>query len=427
MMTLSVRQVRFRFLLLITLRWFPVGLTIPMLVLLPLERGLTIAQAGTVAAVQGFTVLVLELPTGGFADAFGRRPLLLIAGVVNVAALAVMSFADTFALFALAWLLQGVFRALDSGPLDSWFVDESLAADEHADIETGLSHGSVALSLGIAGGALVSGGLVWLGPVGRVSALTVPMLVALGLSMVSTLAVALLMHEARPARGWAAVAASLRGVPVAIGSALGLARRSRVVFALIMVELLWSFGMVTFEKLMPIRLSEVLADKDGAAALMGPVSSVGWAASAAGAALVPLLIRRVGAPWAGFTLRIVQGLTIVAMGLLAGPAGVITGFLLTYAAHGAANPVHAGLLHRQAEGEYRTSLLSLNSMVGQPGFAIGAIVLTAFAQSAGVSAAMVAGAVVLAAAAPLYLVKPKFREPIDVGTPSASALTPGGT
>jgi MFS transporter, DHA1 family, tetracycline resistance protein len=424
---MAVREIRFRFLLLIVLRWLPVGLTVPLITLLPLDRGLTIAQAGVTAAVQGITVLLLELPTGGLADALGRRPVLLIAGVVNLVSLTVMTVADSVTLFAVAWFLQGIFRALDSGPLDSWFVDESLAADEKADIETGLSHGSVALSLAIAAGALLSGGLIWLGPIGSLSALTVPLVVALGLSALSTLAVATLMREERPARGLTAWVASVRGVPVAIGSALRLARRSRVVLALISVELLWSFGMVTFEKLMPVRLSEVVGSDATAAALMGPVSSAGWAASAAGAALIPLLVRRTGPAWTGFALRILQGLTVVAMGLLAGPAGVITGFLLTYAVHGAANPVHAGLLHRQAEGEYRTSLLSLNSMVGQPGFAIGAIVLTSFAQSVSVSAAIVAGAVVLALAAPLYLVKPKFAEPIDAGTTPASALTPGGT
>ncbi len=426
-MTMSVRRIRFRYLLLILLRWLPVGLTIPLITLLPLSRGLTISQAGVTAAVQGITVMVLELPTGGLADALGRRPVLLIAGLVNLASLTVMSFAGTVGLFAVAWFLQGIFRALDSGPLDSWFVDESLAAEKDADIETGLSHGSVALSLAIAVGALLSGGLIWLGPIGSLGALTVPLVVAIGLSVVSTLAVALLMHEDRPARGLAAWRASIRGVPVAIGSALRLARGSRVILALISVELLWSFGMLTFEKLMPIRLSEVVGSEEGAAALMGPVSSAGWAASAAGAALIPLLVRRIGAPWTGFTLRILQGLTIVAMGLLAGPAGVITGFLLTYAVHGAANPVHAGLLHRQAEGENRTSLLSLNSMVGQPGFAIGAIVLTSLAQSTTVSIAIVTGAAVLAVAAPLYLVRPKFREPIDAGISPTSALTPGGT
>lgn len=426
-MTIGVRNIRLRYLILIALRWLPVGLTIPVLVLLPLERGLTIAQAGVVAAVQGITVLVLELPTGGFADALGRRPVLLLAGVVNLASLSLYVFAGTVSIFAVAWFLQGIFRALDSGPLDSWFVDESLAADPAADIETGLVHGEVVLSLGVAGGALISGGLVWLGPIGRFSALTVPVALALLLSLASTIAVALLMHEERRARGLAALAASIRGVPVAIGMALSVVRRSRVVVALMAVELLWSFGMVTFEKLMPIRLSEVLADKDTAATLMGPVSSVAWGASAAGAALIPLLMRRVGAAWTGFALRLAQGATILVMGLLAGPVGVITGFLLTYAVHGAANPVHAALLHRQAEGEFRTSLLSLNSMVGQPGFAIGAVLLTAFAQNVSTSAAIVVGGIVLAAAAPLYLVKPKFREPIDAGTSPTSALTPGGT
>ncbi|MEV6344583.1 MFS transporter [Actinoplanes sp. NPDC051851] len=436
---MSARQARFRFLLLIALRWLPVGLTIPVLVLLPLERGLTIAQAGMVGAVQGFVVLILELPTGGLADALGRRPVLLAAGVINLVALAVMCVADSVALFALGWLLQGVYRALDSGPLDSWYVDQALAADPDADIESGLSHSSVVLSLAIAGTALVSGGLVWLGPIGPMSALTVPVVLALALSGVSTLAVALLMSEERPAlgggattgdggpvRGRAALAASLRGVPTAIASALGVVRRSRVVFALIIVEVFWSFGMVTFEKLMPVRLSEVMGDPDSAAALMGPVSSAGWAASAAGAALIPLLVRRIGGPWAGFAMRIALGLGIVGMGLLAGPVGVITGFLFTYAAHGASSPIHMSLLHRQAEGEYRTSLLSLNSMVGQPGFSVGSIMLTAIAQSVSVSAAIVVGAVVLAVAAPLYLVRPTFREPIDGGTTPASALTPGG-
>ncbi|MBB2942966.1 putative MFS family arabinose efflux permease [Actinoplanes lutulentus] len=420
---MTVEQARFRYLFLLGLRWFPVGLTIPVVVLLPLERGLSIAQVGAVAAIQGITVLVLELPTGGLSDAVGRRPVLLIAGLVNVGALAIWTFADTVALFATVYLLQGIYRALDSGPLEAWYVDHALAADPEADIEGGLSRSGVVLGLAIAGAALLSGGLVWLGPIGSVSALTVPVFVALGMSVIGTIAVALLMTEDRPARGLAAFVASARGVPAAIGGALSLARGSRVVLALLAVEFFWSFGMVTFEKLMAVRLSEVTSS-DAAGALLGPVNSAAWVASAAGAALVPLLARRVGPAWAGFTLKIVQGVTIVGMGLFAGPAGLIGAFLLCYAVHGAANPVHAGLLHRQAEGEFRTSLLSLNSMVGQPGFSIGAIVLTAVAAGAGTQAAIVAGGVVLAIAAPLYLIRSKdgFREHSHAGTSRPLAL-----
>jgi hypothetical protein len=83
--------------------------------------------------------------------------------------------------------------------------------------------------------------------------------------------------------------------------------------------------------------------------------------------LIPLLVRRIGAPWTGAVLRVLQGVTVVGMAVFAGAAGVIAAYLLCYTVHGAANPVHSGLLHRQVEGPYRPSLISLNSMVSQPG------------------------------------------------------------
>ena len=102
-------------------------------------------------------------------------------------------------------------------------------------------------------------------------------------------------------------------------------------------------------------------------------------------------------------MRILQGATVVGMGLLAGPVGVLVAYLACYAVHGASNPLHVGLLHRQVDGPYRTSVLSLNSMMAAPGFALGGMVLTALADATSVGTAMLVGAVVLAVAAPLYL------------------------
>jgi DHA1 family tetracycline resistance protein-like MFS transporter len=401
---MTATQVRRRFLTLVGLRWLPVGLMIPVIVLLPLDRGLTLAQYGSAAALQGLVVLLLELPTGGLSDAIGRRPVLLLAGSIAIVSLALLTVADSVLLFVLVYLLQGVYRALDSGPLDAWYVDQALAADEHADIETGLSHSGAVLGVAIGVGALASGGLVALDPFDGVSALSLPVYGALFLQVVSLIAVALLMTEQRPHRGFAALAGSVRGVPAAVGGALRLLRRSRVIAALIAVELFWGFGMVAFESLMPVRLAEVLGDPDRASALMGPVGSVAWLASAGGAALIPLLARRIGAPWTGFVLRLAQGVTVAGMALFAGPAGVIAAFLICYTVHGASSPVHMGLLHRQVEGPYRASLISLNSMVSQPAGAIGLIVLTAVASAASLRVSLLVGAVVLAVAAPLYLV-----------------------
>jgi MFS family permease len=411
MSTLTVRQVRHRYLVLHGLRWLPTGLLIPVIILLMQERGLTLSQIGLAVAAQGLVVLALELPTGGLADALGRKPVLVVASALNLVSLALLVVADSFALLAAVWALQGVFRALDSGPLESWYVDTTLAADPDARYERGLGVGGTVLGVSIAAGALISGGLVALGPIGPVSALTLPVLVALGLQLIGLLVLLLLLVEVRPAQGVSArsaakasaLKASLAGAPRMIGQALGLLRRSRILLALVAVELLWGFGMITFEALLPVRLSEVVGDADRAATLLGPAGSAAWLASAAGAAATPLLIRWIGAAPAAGLLRIVQGATVVGMALLAGPVGVLIAYLACYSVHGASNPLHMGLLHRQVDGPYRTSVISLNSMMAQPAGALGGVVLTALADATSVSTAMLVGAVVLAAAAPLYL------------------------
>ncbi|MGK5445683.1 MFS transporter [Micromonospora sp. URMC 105] len=403
MSALSVRQIRFRYLSLYGLRWLPTGLMIPVMILLMQERGLSLSEIGLVSTAQALVVLALELPTGGLADALGRKPVLAIAWTVSLLSLGLFAVADSVALFFLVWALQGVFRALDSGPLESWYVDASLAADPKAEYEPGLGYAGTVAGVAIAVGALLSSALVALGPLGPVSALTLPVLVAIALQAVGLIALLTLLVETRPARGAGALRASVVEAPRMVGQALGLLRRSRVLLALVAVELFWGFGMVTFESLLPVRLGEVAGGAEQAATLLGPANSAAWLASAAGAALTPLLLRRLGAAPSAALMLLVQAGTVIGMGLLAGPVGVLVAYLTCYTVHGAANPLHAGLLHRQVEGPYRTSVLSLNSMMGQPGFALGAVLLTAIADTSSVTTAMLVGAAVLAMAAPLYL------------------------
>jgi predicted MFS family arabinose efflux permease len=70
--------------------------------------------------------------------------------------------------------------------------------------------------------------------------------------------------------------------------------------------------------------------------------------------------------------------------------------------------MHTTLLHRQVDGPHRTTVLSINSMVSQPAFALGAIILGALADTTSVSTAMIVGGLVCAVAAPLYI--PAWRQ-----------------
>jgi len=78
------------FVLLTALRWLPVGFTTPLLVLLPLSRGLTLGQVGITIACGAATAALLELPTGGLADAVGRRPVLGASSLLGLAVFASM-------------------------------------------------------------------------------------------------------------------------------------------------------------------------------------------------------------------------------------------------------------------------------------------------------------------------------------------------
>ena len=178
MTELDTRSALRRYLVLVALRWLPTGLLIPVTVLLALSRGLSLTEIGLIFSIQGLVVLALELPTGGLADSLGRRPILIVASVVGLVSLGLLYIADSVALFAASMALQGVFRALDSGPLEAWYVDATLSADPTAEIEHGLSRGSTVLSLAIALGALLSGGLVALDPFESVPTLALPLLVA---------------------------------------------------------------------------------------------------------------------------------------------------------------------------------------------------------------------------------------------------------
>jgi predicted MFS family arabinose efflux permease len=116
-----------------------------------------------------------------------------------------------------------------------------------------------------------------------------------------------------------------------------------------------------------------------------------------------LVTARVGVARSAAALRILQGLAIIAMGVLAGPIGVVTGFLACYLTHGASNPLHTALLHREVDSRHRTTILSMNSMVGQPAGAIGGIALSALADGTSLTTAMIVAGVLCAVAAPLYI------------------------
>lgn len=403
MTDLDARTLTRRFLILRVTRWLPTGLLIPVFVLFLVDRGLTLTEIGVVTAAQGIAVMLLELPTGGLADAVGRRRVLLGASVFNLLALVLLLYSHTFVWFVVAFALDGVYRALESGPLEAWYVDGIHVHEPDADVEKGLSHAGVAFGIALGAGSLLGGAIVALDPFPGIDALAAPLVVAIALRLVDTVAVYSLMAETARPKGWDAFRRSVAEVPVIIKSAFGLVAGTASLALLIGVEITWGLSSASWEGFFPVRLEEVLGDAAGAAAVMGPAAAAAWLFSAVGSALTPRLTSRFGQYRAAAWMKLIQAGTVVAFGLIAGPVGLITAYLMSYLAFGAWAPVHKALIHSHASSANRTTVASLNSMAGMGAAAVGGILLGYVSDTISVSAGMWVAGVIAAIGAPLFL------------------------
>ncbi len=407
---LTVDSVRRRFLIMRGLRWLPTGFLIPVIVLVVLERGLSIGQLGLVFAAQGLVVLVLELPTGGLADAVGRRRVLLVAAGFDLAALALLVVADTPPLLAVVFALQGVYRSLESGPLDSWYVDTARALDPDADIEAAFSASGAVTGVVLSLGSVAASVLVATDPLAGIDALVIPVLAALALRSVDVIAVVALMREESRIKRDTGLRQAVAKVPALVATALRTVRASRVLIALVVAELLWGIGLTAVEALTPAKLGDVLEDFDRAAAVLGPTNAGAFLVAGGGAAVVPLLTRRRSAGSVGAWLRLAQAASVAGIALAGGPAAIVGLYVLTMGIHGASDPVHQGLLHRGIKSaDSRATIVSANSLTGQTGFMLGSVLLGRLADGTSLNAAIATGALIMAVGAPLYLVAGRGR------------------
>lgn len=406
-----MNPVRVFYLLTVT-RWLPVGLVVGQFILLQTERGMSTSQALTTLALSGFACFLLELPTSGFADAFGRRPVYLAAAILNVGVGMLYLVAHSFWQFALATAVMGIFRALDSGPLEAWAVDEIHRHRPGADVDRELAQAGTLMGVSLAVGALIGGGLIWWHPIAAYSAITGAVLVYAVLNLVHLAAVLRFMKEPDRSPTPALALITAKQTPKVVADGVRLMRSNRVLLALLLVELFWSVAMISFESLLPLRLAELLGDEARAGALMGPVSAGGWAIFALGTAIAGWSSTRIGIARTAVLGRVLNSVGAVLMGLAAGPAALVAAYLFTYTFHGTNGPPHAALLHREATRDNRATVLSMNSMLAFFAFSVSAPLVGLLAERTSTALAMVVCGVTGLGGVALYL--PARRRELDL-------------
>ncbi|MGR7025907.1 MFS transporter [Geodermatophilus sp. URMC 62] len=405
---IGVRSATRRFVGLTALHWLPVGLSAPVTVLLASSRGLSPADVGVVFAVYSTVVLVLELPTGGLADAVGTRPVLVASGVLSTAGLLAVAAADDLTGFALAEALRAVGRALSSGPLEAWYVDAVRAADPDADVTPGLSRAGAADGAGLCLGAVLGGLLPLLADGSGDAVLVLPILLAAALSLVSVAAVALLVVRLGTARasGAAALRAGLRTAPAVVRDTGRLVARDRLLRRVLAISALVGTVLSTLELLGPLHAADLTGSLTEGSAVFGVVMAVSFAAAGAGALLAPAARRAArGSAAAGSAALAVLGAAAVAAVPLGGPVVLGCLFAVSYTANAASWPLWKAVLHGRVGAGQRATALSASSLALQVGALGGTLGLARLAGAAGTGAGFLAvsGALLLVAVVSLGL------------------------
>jgi MFS family permease len=428
----TVRSATRRLVGLTALRWLPVGLTTPITVLLAQARGLSLAEIGLLFTVHGIVVTVLELPTGGLADVLGRRPVVVVGAVLHLGACVVFATATSFPGFLAGILLMGVGRALDSGPVEAWYVDTVHRIDPAADVAPGLSKHSAADGGSLALGAIIGGFLPGvLGGAGA-QALALPYLGAAVLDVVFIVFVLRLLIEDRPPRQGSvgtALADGMRAMPATVTGAVRLSVTDGPMRLVLVLTAVGGVGLVACELLGPVRFAELAGGRDDGAAVYGTVLAVSFGVAAVGAMAVPGLRRLLGGS-TRWTCALLLGFGAAAMALLAGPDLLLVagaGFAVYYLAHGSSWPLLSAVLHTRVTAAHRATAVSAMSLAMALGGIAGNLAIPPLAAAVSTEAGFLAAAVVvlLGAAASLRLPRTAVVEPPEDADEESPSLLPG--
>jgi len=388
--------------------WLTVGLIIPVMTLLQIEKGLNLFQVGITAAAYSGAVLLMELPTGGLADAIGRRKVYSISLLISLGALGVLLFARSFPLIFISLFLLGISRALSSGTVDAWFVDELLYADPEIDLHQYQAKAGIFLPAGVAGGTLLGGIIprVFGGffqnstPFGTYGSSIVFQAAAVCIQVLLT---SLLIHETAPHKK-TNFRTGLKEVPQILKHAVTYGIRNRNIFLFLISMGIFGFGLAGIEQFWQPRIKTILGDSFNTI-LLGLISTGYFLAASAGNLIAIPLGRGMKHRHTLilFLTRLSLGFFLLLLSFTAKTSGFVVFYITLFTFNGIGSPSEQTFFNMNIPSDKRSSLLSLLSLFLQAGGVFGLLTQGYIAEHNSIQSAWFVGAVVLILSSVLFL------------------------
>lgn len=166
--------------------WWPIWI-----IYLTEKRGLTLGQVTLIDVPFWLSMIVLQVPAAAMADRWGRKPALILSGMLFAAAITFFGLATNFWLILGSYLVWGIAFALLSGTESAFIYDTLKELDRDGEYQRVYGMGwAVAMAAALAGTLLGA-------PVAAATSLPFPIIVSGGLAAVAAV-VAFTFREPLP-------------------------------------------------------------------------------------------------------------------------------------------------------------------------------------------------------------------------------------
>jgi MFS family permease len=306
------------------------------------SRGLSLTEIGLSEAAFHLAPVLLELPSGSFADLVGRRWSLAIGSLLVAISSALMFVADSLPLAMIALFMNGASYSFRSGA-DQAYLYDSL----------GERQGNFAGILGRLFGAtyIVGGATLWLGAALSDVSYAWPFGIAIGVALAATWLAASLAEPPATARveGHTSVLHHIHEVRRVL-------RARRYVAAMLVYSgMFWAAGTIAY-----LYLQAAFSDRGLSNSTIGLIIGGALVLNAVGATVAGHVERRGSFRNQLVVLALLTGITLA--GTAAGPIGIATAaYLLSNLFTGLLEPLMFAWFNRQVPSAQRATMLSVDS------------------------------------------------------------------
>ena len=306
-------------------------------------RHLTLAQVGMMEAFYWGVKLLMEVPSGAFADRFGRRATFLVGLAIEGAGVTTFAFASNFTILLASYALWSGGFSFRSGNDQAYIYDSLAAGDREAEFSSraGMFEAMTTAAFTIAG----AGG-AWLA---SVTTLQVPLMLGVVPYLAGAICVALMQEPPRVigARG------HLRYVET-ISTALAALRDNPLVRYALLAQISIGTAMIASILLMQPFLQQQGVSLAWFGALQTPATLAGALAAIGSARAARALgIHRLAVCALGVT---VGGLLVLAT---VDHAAAFAGFVAVQLALGFSGPAFSGYVNDRTASNIRATIMSV--------------------------------------------------------------------